>query len=132
MFWVKHPKYNIEVSDMGVVRGPKAERVPRKDRYGYLRINISFEGKIITRTVHRLVSECFDIAGFGETIDHIDGNKENNSVANLQRMTAGDNCSKSFKQRLRGNVCSEICIGGRLYYSKREASRQTGISRRKM
>ena len=129
MIWVKHPNYNIEVSDTGRVRGTRGERTPRLDRYGYPRINISTPGKIVTRTIHRLVADCFEIPGVGETIDHIDGDKTNNAVSNLQRLTAGLNCSKSFKQGLRKSVCTVTQIGDRTFYSKREASRQTGIPR---
>lgn len=129
MIWVKHPNYNIEVSNTGRVRGARGERVPRFDRYGYLRINISIPGKTVTRTIHRLVADCFDIPGVGETIDHIDGDKTNNSVTNLQRMSAGSNCSKSFKQGLRTNVCIPTNIDDRTFYSKREAERQTGVPR---
>ena len=129
MIWVKHPNYNIEVSNTGRVRGVRGERVPRLDKYGYLRINISTPGKIVTRTIHRLVADCFDIHGVGETIDHIDGDKTNNSASNLQRMPAGLNCSKSFKQGLRKSICITTDVDGQTFYSKREAERQTGISR---
>jgi hypothetical protein len=129
MIWVKHPNYNIEVSNTGRVRGTRSERIARLDRYGYLRINISTPGKTVTRTIHRLVADCFDLPGTGETIDHIDGDKTNNHVSNLQRMSAGANCSKSFKQGLRENTCVVTKINNQTFYSKREASRQTGISR---
>lgn len=129
MIWVKHPNYNIEVSNTGRVRGARGERVPRFDRYGYLRINISTPEKTVTKTIHRLVADCFELPGTGETIDHIDGDKTNNNVENLQRMFAGLNCSKSFKQGLRKSICLETNVDSQTFYSKREAERQTGISR---
>lgn len=129
MIWVKHPNYNIEVSNTGRVRGARSERAPRLDRYGYLRINISTPGKTVTRTIHRLVADCFNIPGVGETIDHIDGDKTNNHVSNLQRMSAGANCSKDFKQGMRTSLCIVTEINNQIFYSKREASRQTGVPR---
>lgn len=129
MIWVKHPNYNIEVSNTGRIRGARSERVPRLDRYGYLRINISTPGKTVTKTIHRLVADCFHIPGIGETIDHIDGDKTNNHVSNLQRMSAGANCTKAFKQGLCENVCIVTKVGDQTFYSKREAERQTGIPR---
>jgi len=129
MIWVKHPNYNIKVSNTGRVFGARSERAPRLDRYGYLRINISTPGKNVTKTIHRLVADCFDITGIGETIDHIDGNKINNNVTNLQRMSASLNCSKAFKQGLCASVCIAVEVGGKSFYSKREAERQTGVPR---
>lgn len=130
MIWVKHPNYNIEVSNTGLVRGARGQRTPRLDRYGYLRINLSANGKNVTRTIHRLVADCFEIQGDGDTVDHIDGDKTNNRVENLQKLPAGLNCSKSFKQGLRASICCETKINGATFYSKREAERQTGIPRR--
>jgi len=130
MIWVKHPNYNIEVSDTGEIRGPRGLRTPRSDRYGYLRININSNGKHVTKTIHRLVADCFKIKGVGETIDHVDGDKTNNTVVNLQRLSAGLNCSKSFKQGFHSSICKSVVVDDQTYYSKREAERQTGISRR--
>lgn len=129
MIWVKHPNYNIKVSNTGRVFGARTERAPRLDKYGYLRINISTPGKNVTKTIHRLVADCFDIPGTGETIDHIDGDKTNNAVSNLQRMSAGMNCSKAFKQGMHTRICVVTQVGDQTFYSKREAERQTGISR---
>ena len=129
MKWVAHPIYNLNVSDTGLVQGPKGLRIPRKDRDGYLRLNIWYKGKLVTKQVHRLVADCFCISGTGSTIDHVDGDKTNNAVGNLQWMLAGDNCSKSFKQGLRRTQCRSVVVGGVEYYSKREAERRTGIPR---
>ena len=130
MIWVKHPNYNIEVSNTGLVRGPRGIRTPRLDRYGYLRINLNADGKNVTRTIHRLVADCFEIQGNGETVDHIDGDKTNNCIENLQRLSSGLNCSKSFKQGFRESMCCKTTVYGNTFYSKREAERQTGIPRR--
>lgn len=132
MIWVKHPNYNIEVSNTGRVRGARSERIARLDRYGYLRINISTPGKTVTKTIHRLVADCFDLPGTGETVDHIDGDKTNNHVTNLQRLSAGLNCTKSFKQGTHSTICKITQVQDQTYYSKREASRQTGIPRHQL
>ena len=132
MNWVKHPKYNLEVSSSGLVRGSRGNlRKPRKDRYGYLRLNIQFELKHKTVLIHRLVADCFQVVGEGLTIDHIDGNKENNNVYNLQKVTAGENAALCFKRGLHSRQHS-VTIGGIQYVSKREAERETGIDRHKL
>lgn len=134
MNWVKHPKYNIFVSDEGLVKGPSGNiRKPRKDRYGYLRINIHDENKKHkTVTIHRLVAECFLPFSTGMTVDHIDGNKENNNVTNLQCISQELNCSLDFTRGFRTALCTSVVIDGVEYYSKREAERKTGIARKNL
>ena len=65
---------------------------------GYLSVNISLrddEGKCIRQKkyyVHRLVAETFiDNPDNCETVNHIDENKENNCVDNLEWMTHSEN-----------------------------------------
>jgi hypothetical protein len=133
MNWVKHPIYNIFVNEEGTVKGPSGKlRKPRVDRYGYLRINISIGNyKNKTVTIHRLVADCFKLSGEGNTVDHIDGNKSNNHVSNLQLVTAGENSSLSFKRGDRVQ-CHSLEVNGQCFYSKREAARVLNIDRNKL
>jgi len=133
MNWVKHPIYNIFVSDEGLIKGPSDKlRKPRSDRYGYLRINISIGNyKNKTVTVHRLVADCFKLIGEGTTVDHIDGNKSNNAISNLQLVSAGENCSLAFKRGHQLN-CHPVEIDGQRFYSKREAARTLNLDRNKL
>lgn len=130
-FWVKHPKYNIWVSRTGLLKGKRSERTPRKDRYGYLRINLVFNGKHITKCVHTLVVETFigEIPK-GYSVNHKDGNKLNNQIENLEIITKEENTSLAFKQGL-VTLCMPITLDGKTFYSKREAERVTGIPRYK-
>ena len=65
----------------------------RESTNGYMRVNLrrgneSYE-KPKTRSVHRLVAEAFIPAIPGKCyINHIDGNKHNNNVSNLEWCTA--------------------------------------------
>jgi hypothetical protein len=133
MNWVKHPIYNLFVTEEGFIKGPSGKiRKPRTDRYGYLRINISIgNSKNKTVTIHRLVADCFKLRGQGNTVDHIDGNKSNNHISNLQLVTAGENCSLAFK-RGQHSKCHEVEIDGQFFYSKREASRVLNVERKKL
>lgn len=133
MNWVKHPIYNISVNENGDILGPSGKiRKPRIDRYGYLRINISIGNyKNKTLTIHRLVADCFKLQGEGNTVDHIDGNKSNNHISNLQLVSAGENCSLSFKRGHRLS-CQSVEIDNQLFYSKREAARILNIDRHKL
>lgn len=65
------------------------------DTDGYAQTTISVAGKRVTLKQHRLVWLYWhgEIPE-GMTIDHIDGNKLNNSPDNLQVMSRGDNARK--------------------------------------
>ena len=73
---------NYEISNFGNVRNVKTKcnRVFYLNKDNFYQINI---GK--TKTIHRLVAEAF-IANIDNklNINHIDGNKLNNNVANLR------------------------------------------------
>lgn len=65
---------------------------------GYLQVNLFKSGSFKYFRIHRLVAEHFikEIPS-GLTVDHIDGNKKNNSVNNLQIITRGENSYKANK-----------------------------------
>jgi hypothetical protein len=63
--------------------------------YGYTCIFLSINGKLYNRLIHRLVYESWN----GEipddmTVDHIDGDKKNNTLNNLQLLTRSENVLK--------------------------------------
>lgn len=85
-----------EVSTFGRVRNTNTGVVKslRKDRYGYLRVTLYPSGK--TYTVHRLVATVW-IEGQSNDrcqIDHIDNDKTNNSVENLEWVTPKENVNR--------------------------------------
>jgi hypothetical protein len=129
--WANHPVYKqYRVSNNGFVRhvNSKSNRATRADRYGYERLNIGFNGEHKTVFVHRLVAECFIPNPKNlKSINHIDGDKLNNKVENLEWMTIEDNVSDSYNRQ--HSKCKPIEIDGRKYRSLREAERETGISR---
>lgn len=67
--------------------------------WGYITVNLSKNGKSNTKRVHRLVAEAF----LGESnlqIDHIDGNKLNNRLDNLEYVTPKENTNRAWKKGL--------------------------------
>ena len=67
---------------------------PNLSTSGYLQVYISYNNKKKSAFVHRLVIETFK----GEsdlTVDHIDGNKLNNNLDNLQYLPLEENTRKS-------------------------------------
>lgn len=63
-----------------------------RDKQGYLKKDISKNGKKETCRVHRLVLTAFDRPPKpGEQCNHKDGNKQNNDILNLEWVTAYEN-----------------------------------------
>ena len=80
---------------------PLAQKVNKE---GYHFIGAYVNRKKIWKTVHKVVVEHF----FGEipkgmTVDHIDGNKSNNHISNLEVVTRGEN-TKRYWQRKNGKT----------------------------
>jgi hypothetical protein len=76
-------------------KGKPRKLKPRKDRDGYLQVNLSKNGILTTKKVHRLVAEAFiPNAKKRDTVNHIDGNKKNNRVENLEWLTRRQNIKK--------------------------------------
>lgn len=71
--------------------------VQHETEKGYFRVNVTIDGQCYHRRVHRLVAETYIPNDNPEldTVDHIDGDKSNNSVENLQWMSREDNIRKS-------------------------------------
>ena len=77
----------------------------------YLRVNLTHKGKRKRRSIHRLVAETFKPNTTGEDlqINHIDGDKFNNHVDNLEWCTCRDNISHAFEKGLNKN-CKNIIL----------------------
>src|SRR5574343_1884606 len=70
-----------------------------KDQRGYPLVQLYKDGKFINRRVHVLVWDTFGDSkrdGRRLNIDHIDENKENNSIQNLQVLKNRDNKIKGL------------------------------------
>ena len=99
-----------QVSNFGLIKSlprngtVKNERIliPRKDKDGYLLINLSKNNKVKTFKVHRIVGNVFlDNPDNLPEINHDDGNKENCCVDNLYWTTRSGNMKHAYKTGLR-------------------------------
>lgn len=98
---------DYQVSSLGRVKRGKRFLKGTIDKDGYKDIFLCKNGKIKHIRLHRLVAEMFvPNPNNLETVDHIDSDKTNNCVNNLQWLSARDNVIKSHKDR--GHV-----IGGK-------------------
>lgn len=65
---------------------------PGKDRDGYYKVVFSHKGVRKSYPVHRLVAMAFIPNPYGkETVNHIDGDKTNNNVSNLEWASQKEN-----------------------------------------
>lgn len=76
---------NYQVSTWGRVRSSKCILKPYENQKGYLKVGLTRDGKCHKKRVNRLVAQAFIPNPNGlPQVDHIDGNKQNNSVTNLR------------------------------------------------
>lgn len=88
---------------------------PYKMKNGYLRVDLSKDGKSKHFSVHRLVAEAYVPNPDNlETVDHIDGNKEHNYINNLRWLSRADNTIKGNNKPIKcvetGKVFDSITI----------------------
>ena len=74
---------------------------PSIDKYGYERVVLTKDGIRKTYSVHKLVALAFIPNPENKTtINHIDGNKRNNNVSNLEWATEKENQNHKWKNGL--------------------------------
>ena len=89
-----------EISDFGNVRSfyyKKLKIIKHKiDKNGYIYIQLFLDKKIYYKKIHRLVMQHFSSETEKETVNHIDGNKKNNCIINLEWATRSENNKHAY------------------------------------
>ena len=94
--WVAYKGYEgrYEISNTGMVKSLPFGRIlkPTVNEHGYESVQLSINNKAKRVLVHRLVAITFiDKIEGKESVNHIDGNKTNNHVSNLEWVTTQEN-----------------------------------------
>ena len=103
--WKNIPEFeSYKVSNLGNIRSLKygKERILKQsiNGRGYSLISLSFKEKIIKMSISQLIAIAFlnhKPCGMKIVVDHIDNNKLNNKLYNLQLITHRENISKDKK-----------------------------------
>ena len=107
---------------------------PTLQKNGYCKIYICNKNTWL----HRFIMEAFN--GKSDlTVDHIDGNKENNNLSNLEYVTQAENTRRMFervgtahlKDNFNGEIygCKKLVYKGLKFNSINELARKMGLSR---
>lgn len=99
---MKSLKFLYEVNENGEIRNVKSKKVISGyvEKNGYVRVKFENKclGGIVRTTVHRMVAEAFipNPQNLPE-VNHIDRNRANNHVSNLEWVTHSDNMKHSYR-----------------------------------
>lgn len=124
---ISKPRKIIRPNGVCVIKPEKEMKLPVDN--GYARINFSINGKNHLKRVHRLVAEAFIPNPQNKPcINHIDGNKQNNHISNLEWCTKKENIIHSCSV-LGNNKHKVYCVElDRVFESTSEAAKFVGLS----
>lgn len=95
MKWIIGFENRYEITEDGKVlfhkNGVITERKLVPDKNGYLTVNLKIGSKVFCKKVHREVAKAFIYPYNGEQVNHIDGDKTNNNINNLEWCTSKEN-----------------------------------------
>ena len=101
---------NYEVNNLGEVRNKKTNKTlkPGINTNGYEIVVLANKETRKTEKVHRLVAKTFyDVTDNTEIVNHIDGNKRNNNIRNLEWCTYSENNTHAYRTGLKKPVYSK-------------------------
>ena len=145
---VKGYETEYEVSNLGNIRGKErkntvgrkiAQRILklRNDKDGYKDVALYKDKKMKRHKVHRLVAIAFiPNPENKKEVNHINGDKSDNKVCNLEWVTSKENTTHAIKEGLFKPPISEVKVNQysmdgtfiKAFKSVNEASRETKIS----
>lgn len=95
---VKYGMTDYEVDTDGNIFGKHGKKIkPQLSKDGYYYFNQYLDGKMYHKRIHRVVCETFiSNPEQKEFVNHIDGNKLNNKLTNLEWVTHSENLKHSY------------------------------------
>ena len=99
---VRSLEKNWEIANGGIRHKDETMLKPTNNGSGYLQVNLNSGGIRTTRVVHQLVWDHFGCKlrnGRALQVDHIDHDKTNNRIDNLQLLTPRENICKHHETK---------------------------------
>lgn len=95
LYEVREFNGEYSVSKCGKVYSNKTNKFLKQnpDMRGYMQVCLYHKGKTISRKVHKLVGDRFIDKKANNVYNHIDGDKRNNCLSNLEEVTHLENIS---------------------------------------
>jgi hypothetical protein len=134
--WV--PVYGIEgfeVSASGAVRRKSTGKLLTESvsGSGYRKVTFHEDGKRAQKLVHRIVCQSFLGPQEGKEVNHIDGDKTNNQLENLEWVTRSEN--EIHSRYVLGNLCKPVTATNvetgerRIFQSQAQATKELGLQK---
>lgn len=105
-------KSDYKVSTHGRIKNTATKHIlnPRKHSAGYLQVDLYLNGKSYKFYVHRLVLITFNYINNCEDfqVNHIDGDKTNNYLYNLEWCTNGENQKHAYQIGLKRHIYGDM------------------------
>jgi hypothetical protein len=124
MLWIKIEGFDYSINELGQVRNNKTGKILKActGSTGYLKVDLSANGKKKTYDIHRLLGVYFLHCPANKEVDHWDGDRKNNSLQNLRVLTSQqNNFNRTTAKGYYWNVfaeqwCAQIGVNGKLKY----------------
>jgi len=108
-----------EVSNLGNVRKVQQMMRPADNGNGYLRVNLTKDGKSTTYYVHRLVAKAFcENADDSKSVNHINHVTTDNRAENLEWLTQKENVQYSAGRMRKPRRTAKVSNTGEKYISE--------------
>ena len=100
---IEEYKDKYQASNYGRIRNKRTNRILKLyiGKHGYYKVGIYYNKKIKPTEVHRLIAKTFiDNSKNKKEVNHIDGNKLNNKIDNLEWVTHKENINHAWRTKL--------------------------------
>jgi hypothetical protein len=125
-------RYSIDINGNVYSKNKNGVKLLKYDtiKGGYKRVTLAQNGDYKRHIVHRLVAICFIENAFNKPfVNHLNGNKSDNNVSNLEWCTSSENEKHSYNVLGKISPCAKKVIDGNgsVYSSIAKAAKAHGI-----